>query len=207
MGLIPGSERFRGGRSGNPLQYSGLKNSMDRGATLWWVTVHGVAKSQAGLSTHIYPHRAVVLWKQWQPQYIVNENRFSSSTDSSCSIHQCSPGKALPTPEGSQNDGVIWHLCRLFGPASSFSLSLFLRFETGAQIILTVILPWLFCSPLARTSRWVWNLHIHYNIIYLAWPCEGWTWIWWTQCLSKLRVWIRIWNFQTTKIFCLRNKK
>ena len=34
MGLIPGSERFLGGRNGNPLQYSGLKNSMDRGATL-----------------------------------------------------------------------------------------------------------------------------------------------------------------------------
>ena len=28
---------------GNPLQYSFLENSMDRGA--WWATVHGVAKS------------------------------------------------------------------------------------------------------------------------------------------------------------------
>ena len=27
-----------------PLQYSCLENSMDRGA--WWVTVHGVTKSQ-----------------------------------------------------------------------------------------------------------------------------------------------------------------
>ena len=32
----------------NPLQYSGLENSMDRGA--WQATVHGVAKSQTGLS-------------------------------------------------------------------------------------------------------------------------------------------------------------
>ena len=31
--------------NGNPLQYSCLENSMDREA--WWVTVHGVAKSQA----------------------------------------------------------------------------------------------------------------------------------------------------------------
>ena len=30
--------------NGNPLQYSCLENSMDRGA--WWATVRGVAKSQ-----------------------------------------------------------------------------------------------------------------------------------------------------------------
>ena len=34
--------------NGNPLQYLCLENSMDRGA--WWVTVHGVAKSQTRLS-------------------------------------------------------------------------------------------------------------------------------------------------------------
>ena len=31
-GLIPGSGKFPGGRNGNPLQYSGLKNPMDSGA-------------------------------------------------------------------------------------------------------------------------------------------------------------------------------
>ena len=31
-------------RNGYPLQYSCLKNSMDRGT--WWATVHGVTKSQ-----------------------------------------------------------------------------------------------------------------------------------------------------------------
>jgi len=31
-GLIPGSGRSPGGGQGNPLQYSGLKNPMDRGA-------------------------------------------------------------------------------------------------------------------------------------------------------------------------------
>jgi len=34
--------------NGNPLQYSCLENSMDRGA--WWATVHGVTKSQTQLS-------------------------------------------------------------------------------------------------------------------------------------------------------------
>ena len=38
-GLIPGSGRSPGEGSGNPLQYSCLENSMDRGA--WWATVHG----------------------------------------------------------------------------------------------------------------------------------------------------------------------
>ena len=34
--------------NGDPLQYSCLENSMDRGA--WWATVHGVAKSWTQLS-------------------------------------------------------------------------------------------------------------------------------------------------------------
>ena len=42
-GLILGSGRSPGEGNGNPLQYSCLENSMDRGA--WHVTVHGAAKS------------------------------------------------------------------------------------------------------------------------------------------------------------------
>ena len=42
LGLIPGLGRSAGEGNGNPLQYSCLENSMDRGA--WWATVHGVAK-------------------------------------------------------------------------------------------------------------------------------------------------------------------
>ena len=43
-GSIPESGRFPGEANDNPLQYSGLENSMDRGAC--WATVHGIAKSQ-----------------------------------------------------------------------------------------------------------------------------------------------------------------
>ena len=43
LGLIPGLGRSLGGGHDNPLQYSSLENSMDRGA--WQDTVHGVAKS------------------------------------------------------------------------------------------------------------------------------------------------------------------
>ena len=41
-GLIPGSGRYHGEGHGNPLQYSCLKNPMNRGA--WWATVHGGRK-------------------------------------------------------------------------------------------------------------------------------------------------------------------
>ena len=43
VGLIPGSGKSPGVGNGNLLQYSCLKNSMDRGA--WWATVHGIPES------------------------------------------------------------------------------------------------------------------------------------------------------------------
>ena len=42
LGLIPGLGRYPGEGNGNPLQYSCLENSMDRGA--WWATVHGLQR-------------------------------------------------------------------------------------------------------------------------------------------------------------------
>ena len=42
--LIPGLGRSPGEGNGNPLQYSCLENSIDRGA--WWAAVCGVTKSQ-----------------------------------------------------------------------------------------------------------------------------------------------------------------
>ena len=52
LGSIPGSGRSPGEGNDNPLQYSCLKNPMDRGA--WWATVHGVAKSQTQLSNFTF---------------------------------------------------------------------------------------------------------------------------------------------------------
>ena len=46
LGSIPGLGRSPGGEHGNPLQYSCLENSMDRGA--WRATVHRVAQSRTG---------------------------------------------------------------------------------------------------------------------------------------------------------------
>ena len=57
MGSIPESGRSPRIGNGNPLQYSCLENSMDRGA--WQATVHGVAKSQTRLSTHTYDYYSI----------------------------------------------------------------------------------------------------------------------------------------------------
>ena len=53
MGLIPGSGRSPGGGHGNPLQYSCLENSMNRGA--WWAPSIGLQR--AGPDTH-----TITLW-------------------------------------------------------------------------------------------------------------------------------------------------
>ena len=49
LSLIPGSGRFPGEGNGNPLQYSCLEDSMDRGA--WQATVHGVSRVGPDLET------------------------------------------------------------------------------------------------------------------------------------------------------------
>ena len=48
LGLNPGLGRSPGGGRGKPFQYSCLENPIHRGA--WWATVHGVTKSQTGLT-------------------------------------------------------------------------------------------------------------------------------------------------------------
>jgi len=42
-GSLSGLGRSLGGECSNPLQYSCLENSMDRGA--WWATVHGLHRA------------------------------------------------------------------------------------------------------------------------------------------------------------------
>ena len=55
-GSIPGSERSAGEGIGYLLWYSGLENSMNRGA--WQATVHGVPKSWTRLSDDFHFHFA-----------------------------------------------------------------------------------------------------------------------------------------------------
>ena len=49
MGLIPWSGSSPGGRNGNPLQYSCLRNRMDRGRLQ--STIHAVARVEQDLET------------------------------------------------------------------------------------------------------------------------------------------------------------
>ena len=57
VGLIPGLGRSPGVRNDNSLQYSCLKNPMDRGA--WWATVHGVTKSWTQLNMKTKPRKII----------------------------------------------------------------------------------------------------------------------------------------------------
>ena len=50
VGSVPGSRRSSAEENGNPLQYSRLENSMDRG--VWQAAVHGVTKNWTRLSIH-----------------------------------------------------------------------------------------------------------------------------------------------------------
>ena len=54
LGSIPGLGRSPGEGNGNPLQYSYLKNPLDRGA--WQATVHGFTMSRTPLSNKMHPH-------------------------------------------------------------------------------------------------------------------------------------------------------
>ena len=65
MGSIPGSERSSGGGHGNPLQYSCLENSMDRG--VWQATVHGVTKSWTQLKWLMCTHANYIQWSTLWP--------------------------------------------------------------------------------------------------------------------------------------------
>ena len=76
LGLIPGLGRFPGEGKGYPLPYSGLGNSMDRGA--WQATVRGVEKSQTRLRDF---HFSILTWAFWK-QFLCN----AWGVDFSCNL-------------------------------------------------------------------------------------------------------------------------
>ena len=63
-GSIPGLGRSPGEGNGNPLQYSYLATSMNRGA--WWAKVHGVAKSWTKLNDQHFHFDVVGLSGLWK---------------------------------------------------------------------------------------------------------------------------------------------
>ena len=67
-GSTLGLGRSPGEGNGNPLQYSCLGNSMDRGA--WWATVHGVTRSRTRLSNWA---RTRLRMQRARPQYTFHD--------------------------------------------------------------------------------------------------------------------------------------
>ena len=69
LGSIPGWGRSPGGGHGNPLQYSCMENSMDRG--IWQATGHKVAKSWTQLSDwHFHFHTSNIPFLSIYPREI-----------------------------------------------------------------------------------------------------------------------------------------
>ena len=64
VGVIPALGRPTGGGNGNPLQYSCLEKSMDRGT--WWAIVRGVTESDMTewLSTNWYKESSLIFFLQ-----------------------------------------------------------------------------------------------------------------------------------------------
>ena len=108
---------------GNPLQYSCLENSMDRGS--WWATVHRIAPhtvqfSHSVLSDSLWPHGLQHTRLPWTPP---NPGACSNSCPSSWWCHPTISSSVIPFSS---------HL--LSFPASrSFPMSQF--FESGDQSI------------------------------------------------------------------------
>ena len=78
LGSIPGPGRYLGGGHGNPLQYSCLENSIDRGA--WKATAHRVTKSQTWLkwlNTHTQTFSRIRLLKH--SLYFQHQNHMGST--------------------------------------------------------------------------------------------------------------------------------
>ena len=79
MGLIPGSGRSPGGGNGNPLQYSYLENSMNRGHSAWdckrvrhnWACTHTFGR------THLPP----LFSCNWMTLFYVTLTSFLSAVD------------------------------------------------------------------------------------------------------------------------------
>ena len=110
-GSIPELGRSPGAEDGNPLQYSRLENSMDRGS--WRATVHGVAKSQTRLSvyTHVCQGAVGTEWRKRAVSFVKKYKGISKLW--TWLIHvfkmlilECGRGKArkITFPQGKKNN-------------------------------------------------------------------------------------------------------
>ena len=128
MQTIPGSERSLGGGNGNQLQYPCLENPM--GGRPWWITVHGVTKSQIRLSMHACMQR------------LNKETIFIYNID----VHSCSVTQSCPTlcdpmdcnPPGSSVHGISQARILEWGTISSSKESSWPSDQTQVSCITSV---------------------------------------------------------------------
>ena len=113
VGLIPGLGQSPGVGNGNPLQYSCLKNSIDRGA--WWATVHGVTKSWTRLSTCACIHTHVTS-DGLKPYTHINliKHTFLERKRGECLVYFCAEmlegtlaSRGRATTEGRKGQGIV----------------------------------------------------------------------------------------------------
>ena len=114
VGSIPDSRWSPGGGHGNPLQYSCVENSMDRGA--WRATVCRVTLSQTWLSEHVCTHTCgacpIIINIQWsrslQNVILIDSESFIIWTDTN---NYFGPGaKYIGDPEKMLCDQHVYKL-------------------------------------------------------------------------------------------------
>ena len=158
LGLTPGSGRLIGEGNSNPLQYSCLKNPMDRGA--WWVTVHGTAKHWTRLNTYACPISARK--PQWLLPHSLKDLRKlipgdSDSKESACNVGYLGsiPGLGIFPEEGT---GYPHHYSWLENSKDRGAWQATIHGIAKSQ-------TWL--SDFHSTQHWRWKSS-HYNISFLT---------------------------------------
>ena len=114
LGSDPALGRSPGGGQGNPLQYSCLENSMDRGA--WWATVQGVTKSRTQLkwlsssSNSVFMQRILSINEHTQFQFLFSHSVMSDSLQPHETQHARPPCPS-PTPRVHPNPCPLCWWC------------------------------------------------------------------------------------------------
>ena len=154
---IPGSGRCPGGEHGNPLQYSCLENSTDRGA--WWATVHGAAKSRAWLSSHTRTHGMSRPATHWYLKSCPWKSLFIFAPKPSPSRYRLSVYGATPSTWNFQillvsSSPAFW---MIYGCAALALLQLVPLLSTSYHLTSTVAIPSPPHSPRSGLPRLSWS--------------------------------------------------
>ena len=158
--------------NGTPLQYSCLENPMDGGA--WWAAVHGVAKSRTRLSAFTFIFHFHALEKEMATHSSVLAWRIPGTGE---------PG-GLPSM-GSHRVGHDWSDLAAAAAAFLPSLSTCTGLDSNVVYICIDFLNWGLYLTLKNVKLWIWfknikgvlnlrleelwELYIHFSIIYSLW--------------------------------------